>query len=105
MRELYLRVAGHSLRAKQGSIEQLVANLINGLQTVALSAKRPVVYGNGYSMEPDYRLRMEATLKLLALVEPPSGSRNTGPATGARDTDEIVARETHTREVRRRTKR
>ena len=67
----------------------LVPALLENLTQIALGARHPVRVSDGYQFEPDWHLRYQATLKLLAYVEA--------------DADGIVAREESTisrREVR-----
>jgi len=96
VRQLYFKVAGHRLRARAGSIEELISELLVGLQEAALRAEKPVVFGNNLRMVPDHRMRVEATVRLLSMIEPPDACEK------QQRVDEVVARETHTREIRHR---
>lgn len=110
-------IAGHRYistfqRTKDSEPISLVPALFDNLFAIATGATRPASSGGHgrYTMVPDHRLRYEATLKLIELVEPANsmhGGANASPsAGGGAESGEVVARErttvSRTREIRRR---
>jgi hypothetical protein len=99
--------------------EPLLSKILDNLTKIAFGATRTVVAGSDTFKVPDFRLRMEASFKLLDLAvdawkpspaptpDEPQAATESPSSSATVQTDELIARETTTvkREVRHRSRR
>ncbi len=95
VRDVTMRVAGHVIGSREaGGVCKLISQVLDNLQQCAFEATRPIVVGGRLAEVADYRMRFDASLKLLEFISPPQPEPTI---------EEHISRETtvRTRAVRR----
>lgn len=87
-----------SVRINGAEEESLLQAVLTNVCTIALDSTRTIAVGNSVHTVPDFRLRFEASMKLLELMCPPIDKAISAVENFA--AKETLTAETQTREVR-----